>query len=178
MKMTKRCIAAFLAVVMVSMLALSGCGAEEVKLVESDITAAQVQEEFWNNNLDASAEFLNGFRAQSPEEVGRLWQHAKIHGNGAILYALYSSDVKETYLYAMKRDFAIWNFYFGKEDQKPQSVTISQPLPVEGIDNMYYCTISNIESDGNTKTTYDIYIELVDGGYFVTSETSPEIEQN
>ena len=39
---------------------------------------------------------------------------------------------------------------------------------------MYYSTITTIESDGVTTTTYDIYIELQDGGYFVTSYTAPE----
>lgn len=175
MKMTKRSIAVILSVVMMFALFASGCGkGSEAKLKPSDITGAQVQEEFWNPDLDASAAFLDGYRAQSLDEVVRNWRQAKMQGNGAILYALYSNELKEIYLNRMKNDFTIWNFYYGKENEKPIEVTYSTPQPIEDIDNMYYSTITTIESDGVSTSTYDIYIELQDGGYFVTSYTAAE----
>lgn len=172
MKITKRSIAIVICAVMAFSLALTGCGGE--KLIPSDITGAQVQEEFWNSDLDASAEFLNGYRAQSLDEVVRNWRQAHMQGNGAILYALYSAELKEIFLTRMKNEFTIWNFYFGKENEKPQQVTYSTPQPIEDIENMYFSTIETIESDGLTKTKYDIYIEMQDGGYFVTSYTAAE----
>ena len=177
MKITKRSISVILCTVMLFTVALAGCGSKE-KLQPSDITGAQVQEEFWNSDLDASAEILNGYRAQSLEEVVMNWRQAKMQGNGAILYALYSAELKEIYLNRMKSDFAIWNFYYGRENEKPLQVECSTPQPIEDIDNMYFSTVTTIESDGITRTSYDIYIELQDGGYFVTSYTAAEtIEQ-
>ena len=174
MKATKKSIAVVICVVMALTFALTGCTGGE-KLIPSDITGAQVQEEFWNSDLDASAEFLNGYRAQSLEEVVMNWRQAQMQGNGAILYALYSTELKEIYLTRMKNEFTIWNFYFGKENEKPLQVEYSAPAEIEGIDNMYYSTITTIESDGVTRTEYDIYIEMQDGGYFVTSYTTPEV---
>ncbi len=176
MKLLKRSIALVLCVAMMLVL-FAGCsGGSEEKLEPSLITGAQVQEEFWNADLDASAQYLNGYRAQTLEEVTRNWRQAKMQGNGAILYALYSTDLKELFLSQMKSEFGIWNFYYGKENEKPLEVTYSTPQPIddEDIKNMYYSTITTIESDGMTTTTYDIYIELQDGGYFVTSYTAPE----
>ncbi len=172
MKLTKRSIAIVLSAAMALSLLLTGCGGE--KLIPSDITGAQVQEEFWNADLDASAEFLAGYRAQSLDEVVRNWRQAQMQGNGAILYALYSTELKEIFLTRMKNEFTIWNFYFGKETEKPIEVTYSTPQEIEDIENMYYSTITTIESDGVTTSTYDIYIEMQDGGYFVTSYTTPE----
>lgn len=174
MKITKRSIAIILCAVMAVSVALTGCGGSGEKLKASDITGAQVQEEFWNADLDASAEFLNGYRAQSLDEVVRNWRQAHMQGNGAILYALYSTELKEIYLTRMKNEFTIWNFYYGRETEKPIEVTYSTPQAIEDIDNMYYSTITTIESDGITTSTYDIYIELQDGGYFVTSYTAAE----
>lgn len=174
MKVTKRSIAIILCAVMAVSVLLTGCGGGE-KLIPSDITGAQVQEEFWNSDLDASAEFLAGYRAQSLDEVVRNWRQAYMQGNGAILYALFSAELKEIYLTRMKNEFTIWNFYYGKEAEKPIEVTYSTPQAIEDIENMYYSTITTIESDGVTTSTYDIYIEMQNGGYFVTSYTSPEV---
>ena len=175
MKATKKSIEIVICVVMALSFALTGCGGGGEKLIPSDITGAQVQEEFWNSDLDASAEFLKGYRAQSLEEVVMNWRQAQIQGNGAILYALYSTELKEIYLTRMKNEFTIWNFYFGKENEKPLQIECSTPAEIEGIENMYYSTITTIESDGITTTSYDIYIEMQDGGYFVTSYTTPEV---
>lgn len=173
MKITKRSIALVICAVMVVLIAMTGCGGE--KTIPSDITGAQVQEEFWNSDLDASAKILDGYRAQSLDEVVMNWRQAQMQGNGAILYALYSTELKEIYLTKMKNEFTIWNFYFGKENEKPIEVTYSTPQSIDDIKDMYYSTITTIESDGVTTTTYDIYIELQDGGYFVTSYTTPEV---
>ena len=167
-------IAIILCAVMAVSVLMTGCGGGE-KLIPSDITGAQVQEEFWNSDLDASAEFLAGYRAQSLDEVVRNWRQAYMQGNGAILYALFSAELKEIYLTRMKNEFTIWNFYYGKEAEKPIEVTYSTPQAIEDIENMYYSTITTIESDGITTSTYDIYIEMQNGGYFVTSYTSPEV---
>lgn len=176
MKKMRRSIAFVLALVMV--VALCACSkGEEAKLKPSELTGAQVQEEFWNVDIEASAAYLAGYRAQSLDEVTRNWRQAKMQGNGAILYALYSSDLKELYLNRMKQEFGMWNFFYGNDALKPYEVTYSTPQVVEGIDGMYYSTITTIEGDGVTTSTYDIYIELVDGGYFVTSETAPAYVQ-
>lgn len=169
----KKIIGLMMALVMALSLCACGFGGEEAKLKESDLTGAQVQEEFWNSDLEASAELLMGYRAQSLEEVTRNWRQAKMQGNGAILYALYSSDLKELFLNRMNSEFGIWNFYYGKENEKPYEVTCSKVNEVDGISGMYYSTITTIGNDMITETEYDIYIELIDGGYFVTSETAP-----
>ncbi|MBQ8002095.1 MAG: hypothetical protein IJ297_01480, partial [Clostridia bacterium] len=108
MMLFKKSTALILCVVLAVAL-FAGCssGGEE-KLVASDLTGAQVQEEFWNTDLDASAEYLKGYRAQSLDEVTRNWRQAKMQGNGAILYALYSTDLKELFLSQMKSEFALW----------------------------------------------------------------------
>lgn len=176
MKKINRVFSTFLAAVMLFVLLAGGCSnGKTVKLKPSDLTGSQVQEEFWNTNLDASAEYLKGYRAQSLDEVVKNWRQAMMQGNGAIRYALYSDELKLVFLNRMKAEFTIWNFYYGNDAAKPLEVTCSEPQPIEGVDNMYYSTVTTIESDGVTTTSYDIYMEIQDGGYFITSETSPEV---
>lgn len=174
MKFIKKGIVLLMTLAMLMSTAACGCSkGEGEKLTPSDLTGSEVLDAFWDTDLDASAEKLNGYRAQSVEEVVNNWRQAKMQGNGAILYALYAPQLKETYLQKMKNEFSIWNFYYGRDNEKPKQVYMGEPKEVEGTD-MYYSTVSSILEDGTT-STYEIYIQLVDGGYFVVSETSPEV---
>lgn len=165
-----------LVLVLAMVFSLAACGS---KLEKSELTGAEVMDEFWNLDLDASAEKLNGYRAQSVEEVVANWRQAKMQGNGAILYALYSPDQREVYLHQMKITYGCWNFYLspaiGGTDTTimPLDILMSAPEAIEDKDDEYAVTVTAIMKDGTTEM-YDIYIALVDGGYFVTSETAPE----
>ncbi len=175
MKLMKNTLALVMAAVL--MLSFAGCGCskgESNSLVPSDLTGADILNAFWDTDLDASAQKLDGYRAQSIEEVTNNWRQAKMQGNGAILYSLYSTDLKTVFLQKMKSEFGIWNFYYGRDNEKPLDVLVSTPEPVEET-NMYYSLVTSIFSDGTT-SSYDIYIELVDGGYFVVSEQAPEVQ--
>ena len=176
MKLMKKALILALATIMLVGMCACGCSKDNSnKLVASDLTGAEILDAFWDTDLDASAAKLNGYRAQSVEEVVNNWRQAKMQGNGAILYSLYSASLKELFLQRMKNEFSIWNFYYGREYEKPLEVLISTPEAVEGTD-MYYALVTSILSDGTT-SSYDIYIELVDGGYFVVSEQAPETVQ-
>ena len=144
------------------MLAVSGCGGGVKK---SDITGAEAQEQFWENDLDKSAEYLSGFRAQTPEEVTSIWRQAKMQGNGALQYALYSSDLKEVFLDNMKL-LGSWNLYYGSEP--PMEVTCSEAEEVKD-EGIFISDVTTIKNDG-TISYSQIVIKLVDGGYFVVSE--------
>lgn len=174
MKLIKKLLAAALTLVVIASLCACGCSSDTNKLVASDLSGAEVLNEFWNTDLDASAEFLNGYRAQSIEEVTQNWRQAKMQGNGAILYALYAPARKEICLQQMKANFGSWNFYYGvDQSQLPLDILVSTPEKVEDSE-MYYALVTTILNDGTTNS-YDIYIELVDGGYFVIDEQAPEI---
>lgn len=163
MKRTKRIFAAAAAA---AMLASLGACAEKPK--ESGITGAEAQEEFWNLELDKSAEKLNAFRPQSPEEVTSIWRQARVQGNGALMYALYSADLKPIFLEKAKREYGGWNLYITA--QAPEDVTCSAPEKVEGSD-MYVSDVTALKADGNLYYS-QIFIELVDGGYYVVSESA------
>ena len=168
--MKKGLIFAVVAIMLVGICAC-GCAEDETsKLVASDLTGAQILDAFWDTDLAASAEKLNGYRAQSVEEVLNNWRQAKAQGNGAILYALYDTNKKELFLNTMIENGS-WNFYYNNEAEKPVQVFTSSPEAVSDTD-MYYSTVTSIFNDG-TSSSYDIYIELVDGGYFVVSEQAP-----
>ena len=142
--------------------AISGCGSGVKK---SDVTGAEAQEQFWESDLDKSAEFLNGFRAQTPEEVTSIWRQAKMQGNGALQYALYSSDLKEVFLDRIKL-LGTWNLYYGSEP--PMEVTCSEVEEVKD-EGLFISDVTTIRSDG-TILYSQIVIKLVDGGYFIVSE--------
>lgn len=157
--MTKR-VTAFIAVIAV-IFTLCACGGVK----KSGITGAEAQEEFWNSDLDASAEVLNQFRAQTPEEVTSIWRQAKMQGNGALIYALYAEDLKEVFLDTMKENGS-WNMYYNSEP--PTEVTLSEPIELED-EGLYISDITTLKADG--KVYYSqIAIKLVDGGYYVVSE--------
>lgn len=175
MKNIKNVLALIMAVIMVMSFAACGCSSDgKNELIPSDLSGADILNAFWDTDLDASAEKLNGYRAQSLDEVVANWRQAKMQGNGAILYSLYSSDQKVVFLQRMKSEFGIWNFYYGKDNERPLEVYVTPPEPVEETD-MHYSLVTTVLNDGTTNT-YDIYIELVDGGYFVVSEQAPEVQ--
>lgn len=143
---------------------LCACGGE--KLVKSKISGAEAQEEFWSTDFDASAARLSEFRAQSPEEVTSIWRQAKIQGNGALLYALYSSSLKGIFLEQIKNNGS-WNLYLYTDS--PAEVTCSEPEKIEDTD-MYVSDVTALKTDGNIYYS-QIFIELTDGGYYVVSES-------
>ena len=173
MKLMKKGIILAMVFTMLVSICSCGCSKDTDNVLASDITGAEVLDAFWDSDLDASAEKLNGYRAQSAQEVANNWRQAQMQGNGAILYALYSTSLKDIYLQRMKNDFGSWNFYYGKESEKPYEVYVTEPEKVEDT-NMYYSLVTSILNDGTT-SSYDIYIELVDGGYFVVSEQAPDV---
>ncbi|MGM9551603.1 MAG: hypothetical protein ACI3XA_05050 [Clostridia bacterium] len=167
-----------LAAVVVFALSLTACFGPKIE--KSTITGTEVQEEFWNVDLDASAAKLNGYRAQSVDEVVRNWRQAKMQGNGAILYAIFSPDLKEVYLQQMKSRFGCWNFYYSPElgttdvNSMPLEMLMGSVEEIDGEKNSYSSSVSCIMRDGSTEQ-YQINIGLVDGGYYVTSYTQPEV---
>jgi hypothetical protein len=168
MKMRKK--AAILLATALFAVSLCSCG-EKPK--ESGITGAEAQEEFWSTDIDASAERLNEFRAQSPQEVVNDWRQAKVQGNGALMYALYSPDLKELFLDDVKTVYGSWNLYYGQS--APLEVTCTEPEKVDGND-MYVSDVTILESDGSV-TNSQIFIRLVDGAYCIVSEsTEPSTE--
>lgn len=172
MKLMKKGFVFFMLAVMLVTVCACGCSKDETsKLIESDLTGAEILDEFWSIDLAASAEKLDGYRAQTVDEVLSNWRQAKTQGNGAILYALYSTDLKEAYLDRMIMNGS-WNFYYNNEAERPYQVFTSAAEAVADTD-MYYSTVTSIFNDG-TSNSYDIYIQLIDGGYFVVGEQAPD----
>lgn len=149
-----------------AMLICSLCSCTE-KPQESGITGAEAQEEFWNGDLEASAEKLAEFRAQSPEEVVNIWRQAKMQGNGALMYALYSADLKEVFFEKIKDNPTGWNLYYGID--APQEVTCTDPEKMDDND-IYISDVTVLKTDGNLYYS-QIFIQLVDGGYYIVSES-------
>ncbi len=176
MKTLKKGIAVMVALVLA--LSLTACFGPKIE--KSELTGAEVQEEFWNADMVASAKRLDGYRAQSVKEVVQNWRQAKMQGNGAILYAIYSPDLKPVYLQQMQSRFGCWNFYYsaalGGTDTSamPLEMLMGSPEEIEGEKNAYVSTVSCIMKNGTTEQ-YDIYISAVNGGYYVTSYTESEI---
>lgn len=146
------------------LVSLCACGGE--KLIESGISGEEAQEEFWNLDIEASAEKLAEFRAQSADEVVDIWRQAKMQGNGALMYALYSPSLKGIFLEQIKNNGS-WNVYYSVD--APIEVTCSEPEKVEETE-MYVSDVTVLKTDGNLYYS-QIFIKLVDGGYYVVSES-------
>ncbi len=147
----------------------AACGS---KLKKSDISSGDVQNELWNMDLDASAEKIQGFRAQTPLEVMQLWSQAKKQGNGALMYGVYSSDLKVIFLDKMKSEKGSWNMDYQPEvqDSVHQYSEVEYNDPEELKDeHVFVSDVTLKKIDGKTYYT-QVVIKLMDGGYFITSD--------
>lgn len=151
------------------LMSVTACGS---KVKKSDITSVDAMNELWNLNLDESAEKLNGFRAQTPEEVMQLWSQGKKQGNGALIYAVYSSDLKGVFLEKMKSTKGSWNMDYDPATQgSVHQYTNLTYTPVEELkdEHMFVSDVTLTKLDGKVYYT-QVVIKLVDKGYFITSE--------
>ena len=106
-----------------------------------------------------------------------------VNGNGALIYAICSPDLRPRCLQMVKQlGHGTWNFYYnaslGTSDQNlvPQEMLFSEPEKLEEDDLIRYIVeVSEITASGESNT-YQLFIDFIDGGYYLSGRTSSYTE--
>lgn len=160
-------------------------------VVPSPVSGAEVMNQLWATSLDASAAIIDPYHAESVEEVLNLWKQAHmqkndqgiVNGNGALIYAICSPDLRPRCLEIIKQNnYGSWNFYYstylGASDQTkvPQGIVFFPPERIEEPGMIRYIVeVSEISQIGET-VKYQLFIDFIDGGYYLSGRTSPYTE--
>ena len=190
MKNFKKIIAAALLIVMALSLGACGCSKNDAAMqevvVESLVSGGEVMNQLWAADLDASAEFIDGYHAVSVKEVLNIWKQAHmqkndagiVNGNGALIYGICSPELRVKCLEAIKK-IGLWNFYYssavGGPDQTkvPQGMVFSKPERFQEGERIWYEVEVNEISYSGEKVRYELYIDCISGGYYLTGRTDP-----
>lgn len=161
------------------------------EVVPSTVTGAEVMNQLWATSLDASAAIIEPYHAVSVEEVINIWKQAHmqkndlgiVNGNGALIYGICSPDLRPRCLEIVKQNnYGSWNFYYstelGASDQSlvPAGMVFSTPERLEEPGMIKYIVdVAEISQDAET-TKYQLFIDFIDGGYYLSGRTSPYTE--
>ncbi|MDO4562740.1 MAG: hypothetical protein Q4C12_02785 [Clostridia bacterium] len=144
------------AALLCAVIMLAACGG-------SSITSDEAQLQYANTDLEASAEILNGFKAETANEAAELWRTAKRDGNGALMYALYSSALKPTFLERCVSRGS-WKIY---DEGNPTAVEIVEISAIE--DGKY---VVEFVTTRESALYSQIVIIQENGGYFIETESA------
>lgn len=160
-------------------------------VVPSSVSGAEVMNQLWATSLDASAAIIEPYHAQSVDEVLNNWKQAHmqkndqgiVNGNGALIYGICSPDLRPRCLEIIKENnYGSWNFYYstylGESDQSlvPAGMVFLPPERLEEPGMIKYIVeVAEISQSGVT-TKYQLFIDFIDGGYYLSGKTSPYTE--
>lgn len=161
------------------------------EVTPSPITGGEVMNQLWATSLDASAAIIEPYHAVSVEEVLNIWKQAHmqkndagiVNGNGALIYGICSPDLRPRCLEIVKQNnYGSWNFYYstelGASDQSiaPAGMVFSTPERLEEPGMIRYIVdVAEISQLAET-TKYQLFIDFIDGGYYLSGKTSPYTE--
>ncbi len=161
------------------------------EVVPSPVSGAEVMNQLWATSLDASAAIIDPYHAVSVDEVLNIWKQAHmqkndmgiVNGNGALIYGICSPDLRPRCLEIVKQNnYGSWNFYYstelGASDQSkvPAGMVFSTPERLEEPGMIKYIVdVAEISQSAET-THYQLFIDFIDGGYYLSGRTSPYTE--
>ncbi len=189
----KKTICAAIAALAICMTASCGCSKNEnvstkEHVAESMVSGAEVMNQLWAGDIDESAEIIDGYHATSVNEVLNIWKQAHmqkndegiVNGNGALIYGICSPELREECLEEIKK-IGLWNFYYstylGAADQSlvPAGMVFSKPERHEDKDRIWYDVEVNAITYAGETERYELQIDFISGGYYLTGRTKPEI---
>lgn len=187
--------AACAAIAALTICTAASCGCEQEEnvskkehVVESMVSGAEVMNQLWAGDIDESAEIIDGYHATSVNEVLNIWKQAHmqkndegiVNGNGALIYGICSPDLREDCLDEIKK-IGLWNFYYSSilqaadQTMVPQGMVFSKPERHEDKDRIYYEVEVNAITYSGEKERYELQIDFISGGYYLTSRSESVI---